>query len=291
MRRALVEVEPAAECVREGVGLAEDLLQHEVREPVLLYEGDIAVDGLDPVPQQAPARGDPCEAHVHDLPLAQVDHVSSVGDNRGHVARHQVLALPYAHHQRASQPGRDQGVGLEGGHDGDAVGTPHPGEGALHRVEEAPAGGHLEAHQMGDHLGVGVGREADALLLQVPLQLLVVLDYPVVHEGYVAREVQLGVSVALGGLAVRGPARMGYPGGAVAGFGGIHGFQLADATPAPSEDEAVGLLDGIARGVVSPVLEALQTRQEDLQGGAAADESHYSAHMRFTVLSKRSIRG
>lgn len=65
--------------------------------------------------------------------------------------------------------------------------------------------------ELGDDLGVGVALEAEALVLQEDLHLLVVGDDPVVHD----EERMMGVGavrvrVQLAGDAVGGPARVSY---------------------------------------------------------------------------------
>ena len=48
---------------------------------------------------------------------------------------------------------------------------------------------------MGDHLGVGLGRELDALLLQLLAQLAEILDDAVVHHGDLVGRVRMGVDL------------------------------------------------------------------------------------------------
>ena len=40
-----------------------------------------------------------------------------------------------------------------------------------------------DADEEGQHLGVGLGAEFQALFLQLPLERPVILDHPVVHDG------------------------------------------------------------------------------------------------------------
>ena len=67
---------------------------------------------------------------------------------------------------------------------------------------------HLALDEVRDDLGVGLGDEAVAFLLQLPLQIEVVLDDAVVHDDDLARAVAVRVRVLLGRPAVRRPARV-----------------------------------------------------------------------------------
>ena len=77
--------------------------------------------------------------------------------------------------------------------------------------------------ELGDDLGVGVAAEDDALGLQLPLEGGVVLDDAVVDDGDGAVAAEVRVGVAVGGRAVRRPARVAD---AVAAGGGLLAQEL-----------------------------------------------------------------
>ena len=72
----------------------------------------------------------------------------------------------------------------------------------------SPIALHLSLDEVGDDLGVGLGDEAVAFLLELPLEIEVVLDDAVVHDDDPARAVAVRVRVLLGRPAVRRPARV-----------------------------------------------------------------------------------
>ena len=67
--------------------------------------------------------------------------------------------------------------------------------------------------QVGDHLGVGLGAELDAVGLQAALEVGEVLDDAVQHDLDAAGLVVVRVGVLLGDPAVGGPARVADAGG------------------------------------------------------------------------------
>ena len=131
-----------------------------------------------------------------------------------------------------------------------------------HRVLE-PVVLHLAFDEVRDDLGVGLGDEAVALLLELPLQVEVVLDDAVVHDDDLSGAVAVGVRVLLGRPAVRRPARVADAVLAVERIDGEDFFeprQLAGA--APQLDRAVAD-DRDAGRVVAAILEPPQPVDED----------------------------
>ena len=122
------------------------------------------------------------------------------------VARDDVLALPRADDQRRVLARRDDRVGVVRVHDAQGVGALEPlerlGRGLL-QVALVVA-----LDQVSDGLGVGLRAQDVPCRAQLLAQLDVVLDDAVVHDGDLARAVDVRVGVLLARLAVRRPARV-----------------------------------------------------------------------------------
>ena len=131
-----------------------------------------------------------------------------------------------------------------------------------HRILE-PVVFHLALDEMRDDLGVGLGDELVALVLQLLLQIEVVLDDAVVDDDDPAGAVAVRMRVLLGRPAVRRPARVADAVLAVDRRGRDHFLEARElAGAAPQLDRAVAD-DGDAGRVVAAVLEPPQPVDED----------------------------
>ena len=172
---------------------------------------------------------------------------------------------------------------LVGVHGDEGVVAAQLGVGGAHRGGEVAvvAGG----DQVGDYLGVGLGGEDLALLLQRPAQLGVVLDDPVEDDVDLAGAVVVRVGVLLGDAAVGCPTGVGDPGcrrrqrpGAVVGALVDRGPQVGQvADRVDALDLAVGEHREASR-VVAPVFELFQTGEQQLLAGPGAHVSDDAAH-------------
>ena len=105
----LIEVEAtiaphtAAQRIGHGLRLLGDLLEHEQVVAALLRGGGIPGDrellGLDDVAVEV-GDDDLLAGDLHDLVLAELERVTRVGDEGGHVRGHEVLPLSAPHHER-----------------------------------------------------------------------------------------------------------------------------------------------------------------------------------------------
>ena len=130
---------------------------------------------------------------------------------------------------------------------------------------------------MGNHLGVGVGAEHIAQRLQLFPQLFVVLDDAVVHHHDMLGDV--GVGVALGGLAVSGPAGMGDAGTTVDGLLVERLGQLGHlAQTANPLQRLVGAEHGHTGRVITAVLQTAQALYQNFShitlGNSPDDATH-----------------
>ena len=108
----------------------------------------------------------------NDLVVVEVDGLARVRDDRGNVARKEMLALSNAEHERAPAPRADEHTGNIRVNDGDAVGADDLPQRFAHRLDErglsflvAAFEGHTD--QVGEHLGVGLGLENMALFFEL----------------------------------------------------------------------------------------------------------------------------
>ena len=132
---------------------------------------------------------------------------------------------------------------------------------------------------MGDHLGVGLGDERVAASLQVRPQLAVVFDDAVVNDGYPPAAVPVRMGVAVGRRPVRRPARVrdARRPDEVGRLATLD--ERGDTARAlDAVQGAVGPQHRDARGVISPVLECLETLEQVADCLATAGIANDSAH-------------
>ena len=162
MDLALVEADPPEQRVAHRARLLVDLLQHEVAVAALL--------GLHRVPGDAlgrPRRPRRPVASVmrhrvgrdrHDLAVVQEEEVAGVGQEGRDVGGEEVLAFAEAHDQRRPEARADQGLRLVLVQEHEGVDPLELADGLAHRVLEGALV--VVGHEVGDHLGVGLGHEA-----------------------------------------------------------------------------------------------------------------------------------
>ena len=148
-------------------------------------------------------------------------------------------------------------------------------------------------HELDGDLGIRLGLEAIAVLLQLLAQLLMVLDDAVVHRDDRHVVAAVRVRVALRGLAVRGPARCGRcrrcPGAC-----GRRRSSSASADRRPlaltTSIPAVALAHGQSCGVIPAVFQALEAIHQNRRRLLASHISNNSAHARFYSFSFISLK-
>ncbi len=96
-----------------------------------------------------------------------------------------MIVVADADEQRAPLPRADDAPRLAGRDHRDGIGALELGDGALHGREQVAAGLAMPVRvdEMGDDLGVGLRVEHVAARLELPAQLLEVLDDAVVDDG------------------------------------------------------------------------------------------------------------
>ena len=215
-------------------------------------------------------------AQARDLAVGQVHHARGVRHDGGRVAGHDGLAVAHADHERARQARDHDLFGIVGVDDREAVRAADVIEGGLDRVDERSLV--VARHEVGEHFGVGLAFERDALALQKSLKRRVVLDDAVVNDRDLAGSVLVRVRVGLARPAVRGPARVRDTHGRVLGRVVQARGQVVDASRALAHEHAARVEQRDARAVVPPVFEPAQSLDQDGRGLALANVSHDSAH-------------
>ena len=271
-----------------------DLLEHEVAEAALVRHVLGAA-------QQARGALHPLARRVVELDpeggeqghLAVLHRQDGAGEARqsGRVAGAEELAFPQSDQQRGLAPRHHQGPRHRRPHHRQGISPVQPRQHLLHRLQQqggrgrTPGGlqvGQAPGHQVGDHLGVGVGEEHHTAGLQLLPQAAVVLDDAVLHHRQPAAAIEVGVGVALLGLAVGGPAGVAdaaqprCPTLLIAG-GEVH--QLALGLEAV-EAAAGGIRchGGDAGGVIAAIFELPQSIEQLGCRLARTDQGNDAAH-------------
>ena len=151
-------------------------------------------------------------------------------DYRRGVAAEKELPVADAYRQRRRFPGRHNHVGAFHVDHCDGIRPDHLAQGQTHGLLKAtPVLGLHISDEHGEHLRVGLAVEEASPLAQGFLQDAVILYRAVVNDGYPARVVELRMRVDVAGLAMGGPARMGYAHAACRVFVVAIKLEFADA--------------------------------------------------------------
>ncbi len=168
---------------------------------------------------------------VQHHPIAFLEIADAVGQRRQRqgIGAQIHLAVAVAHRQRAAFAGAEHQVMVPGKDDGEREGPLEAGEGRTDGLLGGLLLGQILADQVDDDLRVGLGLEAVAGRLQLPAQLLEVLDNAVVDH----RQMFVGVRVGVGFArpAMGGPAGVADADGALDRRRLEQGLQIVRACP------------------------------------------------------------
>jgi hypothetical protein len=264
LEHQLVAADAVADRLGHGVGLLEDLLQHERLVAALLGALLVPVDllplgrvDLGAVDEEADAVG----RDFDNLAVGRMDDRPRFAQEGGDRRSKEVLALAETHHERRLVPDPDQQIGLVV-MDGDDREVPFELRiDARQRLHEVAVVRLLE--QVDDDFRVRLRSEGVAAVGELLAQLHVVLDDPVEDDrepvGLTAGE---RVRVLLGHAAVRRPACVAEPVMRV-GAVGTGGFdEVAEGADRAHVFERVVFAQGDPGGVVASVLESAQSLQK-----------------------------
>ncbi len=275
--------DPSEQGVGHRLGLLGDLLEHEQVVAALLggagIPGDLVLDagGL---PAVEVGDGHPLASDGDDLVLTEFHRAAGVGDEGGHVAGQERLAVADTDDQRGVAAGTDQRVRVVGGRRHQGEGTTQLPTRLLHRLGEVVRDPQVLGQQMGGDLRVGLAEEGHATCLQLVAQFGEVLDDPVVDDRQPAVLAQMRVGVDVVGGTVRRPAGVSDSDGR-AGQRGLSErlLQVRQLAGALARLHPGGCHDRNPGRVVPPVLESAQTRHDHICGVLTADVPHDSAHV------------
>ena len=277
---------PVGDRLGHRVRLVVDLLEHERVVAALLGGLLVPVDlgdltrPLDTVGAEDPGA---FGADLDDLAVLQRLHVTGGGQEGGHGGGQERLPLAAADHQRALLPGADERPGVVDAHGHERVVALEVGEGAPHGLAQIAVV--VVGDQVGDHLGVRLGREPRAVIDHALLERQVVLDDAVDDDVHAVGVVGVRVGVDLVDAPVGRPAGVGD-----AGRGGlgpvallVDDESLLEVVEVAHRAHAGDLVvdhDGDAGRVVAAVFELAQAGEEKLLGGPRTDVADDAAHGR-----------
>ena len=286
----LVEVQrplprtPPQQRVGDGARLLVDLLAHEPVVAVLLGRGEVPVDVVGPALGGRAVEAGDADAlggQRDDLVLVELERLAGVLDEGGDVGAEEVLALAEADHERAvAARGHHQAGGLAvDGHEGEGALEPaaHP----LHGGGQVDPRDHLQLQQVRDDLGVGLGDQLVAVVLEARAQVVEVLDDAVVHDRHPPGRAGGRVGVDVVGRTVGGPAGVpdaGRRGRQRVGVDDL--LEVGQLARLLAGHQGAAVDQGDAGRVVAAVLQAPQPLDDDQLGGALPDVPHDPAHGR-----------
>ena len=172
----------------------------------------------------------------------------------------------------------DEPVGLAPVEHRDGIGAVGLAQGGPHGIGDVARVGLL--HEVGEHLGVGLGAEAVATREEPVAEVPEVLDDAVVDDRHVARAVDVGMGVEVVGPAVGRPAGVGEADGRL-------GRGVEQRRPEVGELARALLHEQLARRgherdarrVVAPVLQAREAVEQDGRRVPRPDVSDDAAHV------------
>ena len=276
---ARLERHLAAERLGDRGRLLVDLLGHEVAVAALFRGHGVPENPVDRALEQRALRVDHAHArrvHAGDVAVLEEDDVARPGHERDGVRGDEVLALPETEHDRRSRTRGDEHARLAARRHEHGVGAGELADGRAHRGEEVSRERGFDL--VGEHLGVGLAREAVAGGGERRLALREVLEDAVVDDDDLAAAVRLRVRVGLGRPPVRRPARVPDSGAARRGAAGELLDEVAELSGRPVDREVAVGERGDPGRVVAAVLEPLQPVEQERAGLTGSDVSNDAAH-------------
>ena len=287
-------VDAPAQRFLDHVGLLEDLLEHEMFEAALLGGSRVPGDqnrlALDAIPRVI-GEAKTVASDDRDLALLQDDFFARVRQNRRRIGCDVHFAVTDADDERTRAiASKDEMIGIVARYDAERVGAANFMERAAYRLFEVAVVVQLD--QMREDLGIGFAAKNVAELDQARSQGGVVFDDAVVNDRDLAAAVHVRMCVGVGRRPVRCPASMSDaddPGKLLAviePLGEPGEFSLGFRT----RQGSIGVDDGDAGAIVSPVLQAPQRVQNDRDAVPLADISDNPAHGTPPCSARRGPR-
>ena len=234
------------------------------------------------LPVRAPsyANGDDLDGRRGEdghLPVLEHDLVAREREQGRDVAREQLLANALPDDERGAPPCRIQTAGILSGKHGDRERAAHALQCAAHGAFQ-PVAVQLVLDEVGEHLSICLRLEPVTTAGEHLLQLAVVFDDSIVHDGQAPLAVEVRMGVALARASVSGPPRVTDSGARTAARLQEHRGQVGD--PALGLFRHHLLLDEecCPCTVIAAVLEAAEAFHEERRGVARADVADDPAH-------------
>ncbi len=217
-------------------------------------------------------------ADFGDVALLEKQEPPRHGQQRGDVRGDEILVDAEADDDRTARAREHDAVGVALADDRERIGALQFGDGLAYGAEQVVRVHEVMVNAVRDDLGVGLGAEAVAQILELGAQQVVILDDAVVHDGdAVPRHVRM--RVAHRGNAVRRPARMRDADVArdrrlLDSL--LQHFDLADR--AQPGQRAARIDDRKARRIVAAIFEAPQSLEQDRNDITLGDDTYDSTH-------------
>ena len=145
-------------------------------------------------------------ADLGAIAVLEVDHPSRHPQDGGDIGRSEILAFAQSKQERRTAPRYDHRLRIARRNHRKGKGALQLADGAHAGVEKRLRGLAVLGDEMGHHLGIRIRDEFIARALEPLADRFVVLDDAVVNDRQIAGEMR--VRIALGGRAVRCPARV-----------------------------------------------------------------------------------
>jgi hypothetical protein len=216
--------------------------------------------------------------HVIVVSLLEEHDSPGMGEDRRHIAGDEALLPVQPDDEGDVLAGPDEPADLALVHDDEGIRSLELAERRPHRIGEVALVGLLD--EMGDRLGIGLGRQRVAARLEPVAKLAEVLDDAVVDDGDVAGAVLVGMSVEIVRPPVGRPARVSQADGSVRGAVRDRGREVGELAGLLLHEQVAGLVDERDAGRVVPaVLEPLQPFDENRTRLARARVADDAAHL------------
>ena len=200
-----------------------------------------------------------------------------MGEDRGHVAGEEALAVTESDHEGHVLAGSDEPVALAPVHDGYRVGALTAGERRAHRRGQVAVVGLL--HKVRQGLGVRLRGERVAARFELVAQLPEVLDDPGVDHRDLARAVLVGMGIEVVGAAVGRPAGVCEPDRRMWRAVGNGRRQVGELARLLLDEQVARVIhEGDTGRVVAAILQALESGDENGARLARSRVANDAAH-------------
>ena len=187
-----------------------------------------------------------------------------------------MVAFAKSYRKRRAVAGTDQKILLAIEDQGERESPPEARQARSHGLDRRQAAAHGLAHEMGDDLGIGLGRKFMALCLQFAAQLPEILDNAIMHDADIRADMRMRVIFAWPSMGC--PASVADADPARKRFGGETKLQIIELAARPRPGQPARFQRRDAGGIIAAVFEALQRIEKGASDRAPAEHRNNSAH-------------